>query len=51
MTPLARLIARFVPATLVGPVLALSYATMLVCVFIASANEEAQNVYVDVRGQ
>ncbi len=51
MTPLARLFARLLPAALVGPALALAYAAMLVAVFIASANEEAQIVYVDVRGQ
>lgn len=51
MTPLARLLARWLPAPLISPVLALAYAVMLVSVFIASANEAAQNVYVDVRGQ
>jgi hypothetical protein len=51
VTPLAKVFARFLPAALVGPAMALAYGAMLVCVFIASADEAAQNVYVDVRGK
>ncbi|MFO1255988.1 MAG: hypothetical protein U1E37_10010 [Sphingomonadaceae bacterium] len=51
MTPLARLIARLVPGWAVAPLLALSYATMLITVLIASSNDAAQIVYIDVRGQ
>jgi hypothetical protein len=51
MTPLTRYIARLVPGWAVGPVLALSYAVMLISVLIASSNDMAQIIYIDVRGQ
>lgn len=51
MTPLARLLARLLPAPLVVPALALAYAAMLASLFIAGANEADQIIYVDVRGE
>lgn len=51
MTPLARLLARLLPAALVGPALALAYFTMLTAVLLASSKERAQIIYVDVRGK
>ena len=51
MTPLARYLARLVPVWAVGPVLALCYAAMLITVLVASSNDAAQIVYIDVRGQ
>lgn len=51
MTPLARLLARMVPAPLVGPALALAYFGMIVTVILAGSRDRAQIIYVDVRGQ
>ncbi|MCC6925283.1 hypothetical protein [Novosphingobium sp.] len=51
MTPLAQYLARLMPAWLVGPALACAYAVMLICVLIASSNDAAQIIYIDVRGQ
>lgn len=51
MTPLAQYIAQLVPGWAVGPVLALCYAVMLITVLIASSNDMAQIIYIDVRGQ
>lgn len=51
MTPLARLLARFLPAMLVGPALAVAYGAMTIAVLVASSNGTAQIIYIDVRGQ
>ena len=51
MTPLARLVARFLPPVLRIPALGLIYAAMLGAVFMASRKEYAQIIYVDVRAQ
>lgn len=51
MTPLARLLARHLPARLVGPALALAYASMIALVLVMVNIDGAQIIYVDVRGQ
>lgn len=50
MTPLSRLIARWSPALLAVPTLTLVYATMLVCILLASRHQATRIIYVDVRG-
>jgi len=49
MTPLATLIARWVPPMLRVPVLALVYAAMVAAVMLASRAEYGHIIYVDVR--
>ncbi|MEQ1498704.1 MAG: hypothetical protein ABL914_08565 [Novosphingobium sp.] len=51
MTPLARIFARYLPASLVGPALALAYGAMTIAVLVASSNGTAPIIYIDVRGQ
>jgi len=51
MTPLGRFLLRYLPSWAAGLVLAFAYGFMFVSTFIASTNEQAQIIYIDVRGK
>lgn len=51
MTPLARMLARYVPAPMVTPALALVYATLIVGIVWTSRRDFERIIYVDVRGK
>lgn len=50
MTPLAQLLARFLPKALVAPALALAYAGMMFAILVAGSVRDTEVIYVDVRG-
>lgn len=51
MTPLSRLLARWLPRPLQVPALALLYAGMLAGIAFASRRDYARIIYVDLRGK
>lgn len=51
MTPLARFLARHLPALLVTPALALVYVTLIIGIVWTSRRDFERIIYVDVRGK
>jgi hypothetical protein len=50
MTPLARILARYLPDWMIAPALAIAYAAMIFSVIVVSDLRQEDIIYVDVRG-
>ncbi|HSR00291.1 MAG TPA: hypothetical protein VLM36_10275 [Sphingomicrobium sp.] len=51
MTPLAKLLARVMPAPLVGPSLSVIYAAAMATTLLAAGSGQVDIIYVDVQAR